>query len=63
MIHCIYPGIYTFRYYAILHPMKAKYMCTISQARKIIFGIWVASFLLAVPNLITQVSDVNLSNK
>ncbi|KDR10933.1 Cholecystokinin receptor [Zootermopsis nevadensis] len=42
------------RYYAIVHPMKAKYMCTISQARKIIFGIWVASFLLAVPNLFSQ---------
>ncbi|XP_033607416.1 pyroglutamylated RF-amide peptide receptor [Cryptotermes secundus] len=42
------------RYYAIVHPMKAKYMCTISQARKIILGIWVASFLLAVPNLVSQ---------
>ncbi|XP_069687383.1 gastrin/cholecystokinin type B receptor-like isoform X2 [Periplaneta americana] len=42
------------RYYAIVHPMKAKYICTISQARKIILGIWVASFLLAVPNLISQ---------
>jgi hypothetical protein len=31
-------------------------MCTISQARKIILGIWVASFLLAVPNLVSQVS-------
>ncbi|KAJ9583896.1 hypothetical protein L9F63_021762, partial [Diploptera punctata] len=41
-------------YYAIVHPMKAKYMCTISQARKIIFGIWIASFLLAVPNIISQ---------
>ncbi|PSN29862.1 hypothetical protein C0J52_27577 [Blattella germanica] len=57
------------RYYAIVHPMKAKYMCTISQARKIVLGIWIASFLLAVPNLISQiprslyaVSDSDYSN-
>ncbi|XP_073997680.1 QRFP-like peptide receptor isoform X2 [Rhodnius prolixus] len=43
------------RYYAIVHPMKAKYVCTISQARKIIFTTWVASFFLAVPILFVQV--------
>ncbi|XP_068084362.1 pyroglutamylated RF-amide peptide receptor-like [Anabrus simplex] len=43
------------RYYAIVHPMRAKYICTISQARKIIFGIWAASFLLAVPMLFVQI--------
>ncbi|XP_063237275.1 QRFP-like peptide receptor isoform X2 [Bacillus rossius redtenbacheri] len=43
------------RYYAIVHPMKAKYLCTISQARKIILCIWVAAFLLAVPMLFAQV--------
>ncbi|XP_075224448.1 QRFP-like peptide receptor isoform X2 [Lycorma delicatula] len=43
------------RYYAIVHPMRAKYVCTISQARKIIIAIWIASFLLAVPILFIQV--------
>nr|CAD7432008.1 unnamed protein product [Timema monikensis] len=35
--------------------MKAKYICTISQARKIILGTWASSFLLAVPILFAQV--------
>ncbi|XP_014285975.1 QRFP-like peptide receptor isoform X2 [Halyomorpha halys] len=43
------------RYYAIVHPMKAKYVCTISQAKKIIIATWGASFLLAVPILFVQV--------
>nr|CAD7443055.1 unnamed protein product [Timema bartmani] len=41
-------------YYAIVHPMKAKYICTISQARRIILCTWAASFLLAVPILFAQ---------
>ncbi|XP_047120148.1 pyroglutamylated RF-amide peptide receptor-like [Schistocerca piceifrons] len=43
------------RYYAIVHPMRAKYICTISQARKIILGIWCASFLLAFPAIFVQI--------
>ncbi|XP_071449953.1 gastrin/cholecystokinin type B receptor-like [Hetaerina americana] len=43
------------RYYAIVHPMKAKYTCTVGQATKIVLGIWVASLLLAVPILFVQV--------
>ncbi|XP_054287823.1 QRFP-like peptide receptor [Macrosteles quadrilineatus] len=43
------------RYYAIVHPMKAKYICTISQAKKIILATWLASILLALPNLAIQV--------
>ncbi|XP_046673377.1 gastrin/cholecystokinin type B receptor-like isoform X2 [Homalodisca vitripennis] len=43
------------RYYAIVHPMKAKYICTISQAKKIILSTWVASVLLAMPTLHIQV--------
>ncbi|KAG8279859.1 hypothetical protein J6590_095725, partial [Homalodisca vitripennis] len=42
------------RYYAIVHPMKAKYICTISQAKKIILATWVASVILALPNLVIQ---------
>ncbi|XP_026468887.1 somatostatin receptor type 1-like [Ctenocephalides felis] len=43
------------RYYAIVHPMKARYICTVSQARRIIAGIWLASLLLAIPILFAQV--------
>ncbi|XP_039284727.1 QRFP-like peptide receptor [Nilaparvata lugens] len=42
------------RYYAIVHPMKAKYICTISQARKIIIGTWLASLLLGAPIMFIQ---------
>lgn len=43
------------RYYAIVHPMRAQYVCTISQARRIIIGTWISAFLLAVPILFAQV--------
>ncbi|XP_067005355.2 QRFP-like peptide receptor [Anabrus simplex] len=43
------------RYYAIVHPMRAKYKCTISQARRIVIVIWAASFTLAVSMLFVQV--------
>ncbi|KAJ3639680.1 hypothetical protein Zmor_003024 [Zophobas morio] len=42
------------RYYAIVHPMKAKYICTINQAKKIIAVIWIKSLILAVPTWIAQ---------
>ncbi|XP_046477360.1 galanin receptor type 1 [Neodiprion pinetum] len=42
------------RYYAIVHPMRAQYTCTISQARRIVIMTWITSFLLAIPILFTQ---------
>ncbi|KAG7210800.1 hypothetical protein KM043_012291 [Ampulex compressa] len=42
------------RYYAIVHPMRAQYTCTISQARKIVVITWAASFLLGIPIIFTQ---------
>ncbi|XP_049834748.1 QRFP-like peptide receptor isoform X2 [Schistocerca gregaria] len=42
------------RYYAIVHPMRAKYTCTIRQARRVILIIWTASLLLAVPIIFVQ---------
>ncbi|XP_012270260.1 QRFP-like peptide receptor [Orussus abietinus] len=42
------------RYYAIVHPMRAQYTCTISQARRIVTMTWVLSFLLAIPIVFTQ---------
>ncbi|KAJ8923595.1 hypothetical protein NQ315_010174 [Exocentrus adspersus] len=43
------------RYYAIVHPMKAKYICTIRQAKTIIIIIWNLSMLLATPTLKVQI--------
>lgn len=42
------------RYYAIVHPMRAKYICTLSQVRIVIAITWVLSLLLAVPILFVQ---------
>ncbi|XP_056646758.1 pyroglutamylated RF-amide peptide receptor-like [Diorhabda sublineata] len=42
------------RYYAIVHPMKAKYVCTISQAKRIILVIWILAIILGVPTLKAQ---------
>ncbi|XP_028134502.1 QRFP-like peptide receptor [Diabrotica virgifera virgifera] len=42
------------RYYAIVHPMKAKYVCTISQAKKIILVIWILAIFLGAPTLKAQ---------
>ncbi|XP_018565624.1 pyroglutamylated RFamide peptide receptor-like [Anoplophora glabripennis] len=52
------------RYYAIVHPMKAKYICTISQAKRIILLIWGLSLLLATPTLKVQIHlPVGLNNE
>ncbi|XP_076058272.1 uncharacterized protein LOC143035286 [Oratosquilla oratoria] len=42
------------RYYGIVHPMKAVYKCTMSQARKVIAIVWIASFFLASPIIVVQ---------
>ncbi|XP_064097653.1 G-protein coupled receptor 54-like isoform X2 [Macrobrachium nipponense] len=43
------------RCYAIIYPMKAIYVCTISKARKATLVIWIASFILASPNLLIRI--------
>ena len=43
-------------YYAIVHPIRAQYLCTLSQARKVITATWTFSFVLASPTLFIQVS-------
>ncbi|KAF0314268.1 QRFP-like peptide receptor [Amphibalanus amphitrite] len=45
------------RYYVILHPMKAQYICTRSQANRTVVAIWVLSFVLACPMLVAQASQ------
>ncbi|XP_052120550.1 QRFP-like peptide receptor [Frankliniella occidentalis] len=53
------------RYYAIIHPMRVKYLCSLSQARKICACIWLLAFVLASPILQTydhkQVGDDSLT--
>ena len=49
------------RYYAIIYPIKAQYICTKSQARRVIITIWILSFTLAVPILMVQVMNKYMS--
>ncbi|XP_036386141.1 neurotensin receptor type 1-like [Megalops cyprinoides] len=42
------------RYMAICHPFKAKSIMSRSRTKKLISAIWVASFLLATPMLMTM---------
>ncbi|XP_055748193.1 neurotensin receptor type 1-like isoform X1 [Salvelinus fontinalis] len=42
------------RYMAICHPFKAKSIMSRSRTKKLISGMWVASFLLASPMLFTM---------
>ena len=44
------------RYYAIKKPMKARYVCTLSHAKKLVILLWIASFLLALPIIKGQVT-------
>ena len=43
------------RYYAIVHPLKAQYLCTLSKAKKTVLAAWAMAFVLATPILFVQV--------
>lgn len=43
------------RYYVIVHPLKAQYLCTISKAKKTVVFTWISAFLLATPIIFVQV--------
>ncbi|XP_071119192.1 QRFP-like peptide receptor isoform X2 [Haliotis cracherodii] len=47
-------GLSLERYYAILHPMRAKYTCTVALARRTVLILWVLSIIMGVPILIGQ---------
>ncbi|KAJ8016511.1 hypothetical protein DPEC_G00007990 [Dallia pectoralis] len=51
------------RYMAICHPFKAKSIMSRSRTKKLISGMWVASFVLASPMLITMGQKVYLGEK
>lgn len=42
------------RYYAIVHPLKAQYLCTVSKAKKTVLATWILAFVLASPIIIVQ---------
>ncbi|KAL5015726.1 hypothetical protein ScPMuIL_005315 [Solemya velum] len=48
-------GLSLERYYAILHPMRAKYTCTVNLAKKTIVLIWILSAIMASPILAGQI--------
>ena len=47
--HLILFKYYLYRFVAIRFPLKARTLCTVRHARIVIIGVWVISFLLAVP--------------
>ena len=49
-------NVFLSRYYAVVHPMRAQYLCTTSQAKKVTMLVWVMSALLAVPTGIVRVN-------
>ena len=63
--HLIYIKHYTliaivFRYYAIVHPLKAQYLCTVSKAKKTIILTWIMAFILAIPIIFVQVRIISV---
>ncbi len=52
------------RCYAIVKPMQAKSVCTVSKAYRVVVAVWVASVALASPTLYIQVHmEVGLVEK
>lgn len=43
------------RYYAIMYPVECRYICTMSQTKRIISFTWIGSILLAMPTLWVQI--------
>ncbi|KAL8583804.1 hypothetical protein ACOMHN_036439 [Nucella lapillus] len=42
------------RYYAILHPIRARYTCTVKVARRTVLMLWALSIVMALPILMGQ---------
>ena len=36
--------------------MKAKSFCTVGKSIKVVFAVWILSFILALPTLVVQVN-------
>ena len=48
--------VYCCRYYAVVHPMKAQYLCTTSQAKKVTILVWLLAVILSLPTAFVYVS-------
>ena len=53
--------VYCCRYYAVVHPMKAQYLCTTSQAKKVTILVWLMAVILSLPTAIVYVSVGDIS--
>ncbi|KAK3089789.1 hypothetical protein FSP39_006549 [Pinctada imbricata] len=52
------------RFFAILFPLKARYVCTMRHAKFMICTVWIFSFLMAIPIIFgQQLREVGLKNK
>ncbi|XP_076462810.1 QRFP-like peptide receptor [Babylonia areolata] len=47
-------GLSLERYYAILHPIRARYTCTVKVARRTVLMLWALSTVMALPILMGQ---------
>ena len=63
MSNLCYLTCFHYRYYVIVHPMKAKYTCTVGKTRRAIVVLWLLSFFLAFPILIGRVSNRKAINR
>ena len=52
-----------FRYYVIVHPLKAQYLCTVKKAQKTVALTWMIAIILAYPVTMVQVGNLNKENK
>jgi len=43
------------RFYAVVYPLKARQVCTVSQARRVVAGTWLLAAILALPRNWIQV--------
>jgi hypothetical protein len=43
------------RCYAIVYPLKAKSVCTVSKAKIVLAFVWAGAFILATPTIFIQV--------
>ena len=45
------------RYYVIVHPLKAQYLCTVKKAQKTVALTWMVAIILAYPVTMVQVGN------
>ena len=50
------------RYYVIVHPLKAQYLCTVKKAQKTVALTWMIAIILAYPVTMVQVGNLNKEN-